>query len=143
MDRRPLGVAVAVAVVCLCGCAAKTQQTSPAAIRSAVCEVLAKPRMFDGERVIVTADVLSDGLHGTLLVGPCGGGISIGLGSPSESPDVVSLFKAVMAGIPGTGDYKRIRATVSGRFRVEKSQLGDVYELEVDRVEDLTVTSSP
>ncbi len=139
MDRRPLGVVLA--VMWLCGCAGKLPRASQA-IPSSVCQLRAKPAQFVGKRVVVTADVQSDGLHGTFLVGPCRGGISIGFGSPSEPPDVEALFKAVMAGMPGTRG-KRIRVTVWGRFGVRSEELDDVYWLSVDHVEDLVVTPVP
>lgn len=127
------------------GCGpAPGQAPVPEPVETTLCQVVTQPEAFACKRVRFRASVLSDCLHGTILVdNQCERGIALRAAQGVENhEDMGALERALCApGPTGTIDRERkVVATFAGRFVWQPHlQLGS-RALEAESIERMAIT---
>ncbi|KJV36396.1 hypothetical protein VI08_04540 [Luteibacter yeojuensis] len=103
-------------------------------VSTTFCAVQADPAAFAHRRVFFRAEVMSDGIHRTIITDPaCSGGMGIDDNSAEKAMD--ALNDAVLSGIPGTID-KTLQARLTATIERPRGRT----TLVVEAVDDIVVT---
>ena len=125
---------LACAMVCAVPACATLQTSYEGPAMTTVCELQAMPTMFDQERISVSAEVLSDGIHWTGLVdSSCQLGVVLIRPANGFDGNAASFYRALYSGAPGTTD-KEIDGVFVGIFDFRPELETDTLALHLEEV---------
>lgn len=113
----------------------------PAVVAASLCAVVKSPWSFDGKRVRLAAEFVSDGMHTSLLVDDrCQLGITpYDSDQGQKQSELDALDRALEQGMAGTSD-KTITAVFIGVFAYQPKTVKEPRVLYIQRVMDLKVS---
>lgn len=110
----------------------------PYAVVASVCDIIARPREFDGKRIEISGRFSTDWYHSRMIVGePCGAGIDFA----GDTKTLGDAWTAIEATNRQRGDPE-IRLTVVGRYHWDPEASGmfpRTHVITVDRIVFLTI----